>query len=169
MWGKKAKSANVANAPVEAESKKQTKEEVKSRIAEYQESIETCEESIKTELKALKIAAGNLKLTAKSVSKVKGIFKEKARKKKKYAQKLSAYDESLEEYIRINSHINWLLNTVSSCYEAKARLKDQLKEYRAARKIRVKAQKYLAKVNYNKSKLEKSVDGIVMPVTSYVR
>ena len=60
MWGKKAKSANVANAPVEAESKKQTKEEVKSRIAEYQESIETCEESIKTELKALKIAAGTV-------------------------------------------------------------------------------------------------------------
>ena len=170
MFGKKNKKPNGA-APENnvKKSEKELKKETESKIADYEESIKACKESIETELKALKIAASNLKVSSKSVSRVKGIFTEKVRKKKKYADRISAYEESLEEYIRISSHINWLINTVSSCYEADARLNEELKKYRQARKIRINARKYVAKVNYKKSKLEKCADGIVMPVTNYVR
>ncbi len=145
--------------------------EAKGKIAEYKESIALGKESIKTEMKAFEIAAENLKAASKKVSKVKGAFSSNLSKRtaKKHGGDIDAYNESLDAYIRISSHINWLLNTVSSCYEASARLYEGMKRYSIARKLRIESKKYIADINCKKAKLEKVADGIMMPLTSYVR
>ncbi len=169
MWGRKNKKKAAIEAAVD--NMPQLKKEAEAKIEEYKSSIAIGKASIENELKAFEIAAQNLKLSGKRVVKIKKAFSAKVPKRtlKKHGDKLDVYNESIEEYIRIVSHINWLLNTVSTCYEAVASLNEDVEKYAQARNIRIEAQKYFADVNYKKAKIEKITDGIVMPVSTYVR
>lgn len=164
IFGKKSKAA-ASDASLEPQISN------KERMEEYQSSIKIGKESIDVEMKAFKIAANNLSVSAKKISKVKGVFSKQLSKRteRKYGDKIAEYNQSLEEYIRISSHLNWLLNTVSSCYEAVARLNEEENKTRTAKNVRIEAQKYFAKITYEKTKLEKTADGVMMPVATYVR
>ncbi len=172
MWGRKNKKKKaeaeqnaINNAP------NYTDKDIKQKIEEYSKSLEIGKASIKNEMKAYEIAAGNLKIAGRKIKKVKNAFSQKISKHtlRKHGDKINAYNESLDAYLRIASHINWLTNTVSSCYDAIATLNEDMKKYDAARKVRTEAQKYLADINYKKAKLEKMTDGIMMPVAAYVK
>ncbi len=136
--------------------------------AEYEAYIKTAEKNLDDELKALKIAAKNLSHSSKKIARVKGVYSSKLsrRKKRKYGVKLANYNESLDTYISIISRVNWLIGTLSSCYEGLATVTPKVEK---ARKIRIAKDKYIAKITYKKNKIEQLIDGTAMPVSSYVK
>ncbi len=135
---------------------------------DYLSYIEKAKKSLCEELLELDKTAEALKISSKKLSKVKGVFSGKLsrRKANKHAEKINAYNQNLDAYIATSSRVNWLIKTLSSCYEGAARLQSTP---RAASKMRLQADKYIAKIMYIKGKTEKKTAGIVMPVSNYVK
>ena len=118
------------------------------------------------DLSALECAADNLKSSAKEIAKVKGIFSSKLsrRKEAKYGTKLEVYKSDLNEYFTLSSRVSWLMRTLASCYEGLAKSQPTA---RAASSVRSKCDKIIANAEYKKAKIEKKLDGVVMPVVNY--
>lgn len=135
---------------------------------EYKNYIRVAKERIEISLEDFGRLAEELRVSAKKVSRVKGIFASKIsrRKEKKYGAQLKTYNENLTAFITASSELNRLIESVGSCYEGLARLASSPRE---SRKIRVEAEKYSAAVMFKKAKHDKRVDGVVMPISSYVK
>ena len=130
---------------------------------EYREYVARAEADLDRDLSALESAADNLKSSAKEISKVKGIFSSKLSRRKvnKYGTKLEIYKSDLNEYFALNSRVSWLMRTLASCCEGLARSQTNA---RSASSIRSRCDKILANAEYKKAKIEKKLDGVVMPV-----
>ena len=151
------------NAEVAAQNVAATPEVKVPTVEEYREYIIRAKADLDRDLTALELSAHNLKRSAKEISDVKGIFASKISRSKenKYGTKLEVYKIDLNEYFTLTSRVNWLTRTLASCYEGLARSQ---KSARAASAQRSKCEKILANVEYKKAKIEKKLDGIVMPV-----
>ena len=134
---------------------------------EYVACMEKCKSELDEELKAYQVAAHNLKISAKSISRIRGVYSSKfsARKMKKHGIKITSYNDSLKAYANIASRISWLLDTHASCADGAVAA---LKSKRAASKLRKRADEYSQKILKSKKRIEDITDGIVMPVSTYV-
>ena len=135
---------------------------------EYRAYVERAKGDLDKELSALGVAADNLKASAKGLTRVKGVFASKLsrRKEAKYGTRLEVYKDYLNEFFTLNSRVTWLMRTLSSCYEGLARAQ---KTARAAAAERNRCEKILADAAYKKAKIEKKLDGVVMPVVNYAK
>ena len=133
---------------------------------EYREYVTRAGADLDRDLVALGAAADNLKSSAKEIAKVKGIFSSNLshRKEAKYGTKLELYKSDLNEYFTLSSRVSWLIRTLASCYEGLARAQSTA---RAASSVRSKCDKIIADAEYKKAKIEKKLDGVVMPVVNY--
>ena len=154
------------NAELAVESTVATPEVRVPTEEEYREYVTRAKADLDRDLSALEAAAENLKNSAKEISKVKGIFSSKLsrRKEAKYGTKLEVYKSDLNEYFALNSRVSWLMRTLASCYEGLARVQ---KTARASSAERSRCEKILADAEYRKAKIEKKLDGVVMPVVGY--
>ncbi len=135
---------------------------------EYRSYVIRAKGDLDRSLSELEEVAEALKVSAKRITKVKGVFASKLsrRKEAKYGAKLGAYKDNLAEYFELSSRTSWLMRTLSSCYEGLARAQ---KSARAAAAERGRCEKILANAAYRKAKIEKKLDGVVMPVTNYAK
>lgn len=177
MFGRKKKrlvaeaaSTNAANAQKDASSQASAQSRVYAAPSaeEYRNYIRAAKEKIEVSLDEYGRLAEELRVAAKKISRVKGIFASKLsrRKERKHGAALKTYNDSLTAFITASGEINWLIESVASCYEGLARAADSP---RAARRIREDGERYSAAVACKKAKHDKRVDGVVMPISSYVR
>lgn len=165
MFGRKKKKLK---AEIEAASAARQGGHVHPTADEYKEYIRIAKQRIELSLEEYGKLADDLKASAKKITRVKGIFSSKLgrRKSKKHGVALKAYNDCLSAYVSASSELNWLIESVNSCYEGLARVQETS---RASRSVRVEAEKYSANVMYKKAKHDSKVDGVVMPISGYVK
>ena len=158
---KKAKQAEQEVVTAESTLKVPTEQEYRAYVIRAKGDLDRS-------LSELKEVAEALKVSAKRITKVKGVFASKLsrRKEAKYGTKLAVYKDNLAEYLELGSRTSWLMRTLSSCYEGLAKAQ---KNARLAAKERRQCEKILASAAYKKAKIEKKLDGVVMPVTNYAK
>ena len=168
MFFKRKRRKSVAAVSTASTEVKNTAYPVAPTDLEYLACIDKCKCEIEEELQAYFVAAHNLKVSAKKISRIRGVYSSKLskRKKTKHAVHIRNYNDSLNAYANIASRLAWLLDTYAYCVDGAFAT---AKKPRAAARLRKEAQDYSSKVIARKKKIEDITDGIVMPVSTYVK
>ena len=168
MFFKRKKRKSVAAVSVAPAEVKDIGYPIAPTNSEYVACIDKCKGEIEEEMQAYFVAAHNLKVSAKKISRIRGVYSSKLskRKKTKHAVHIRNYNDSLNAYANIASRLAWLLDTYASCVDGACAT---AKNSRASTRLRKEAQEYSARILAKKKRIEDITDGIVMPVSTYVK